>query len=65
VLICTYVENGRDCDGRLTRIGVLSCPLDRLTTQTIAGDTTAPAYLPAWEPVSSRQRDEYAEAMNY
>jgi len=51
------VDDGRDCDGRLTRTTEFFCALTGLK----AGDEG----LPAWEPGESRQRDYRAEAAGY
>ena len=63
-IVCQYCDDGSDCDGRLTRYGMLRCPLESLKVRDCGLDD-APGLLPQWEQISQRQRDEFAEAMNY
>lgn len=55
------VNDGVDCDGRLTRYEEYVCPVeDRHSRPNIEG-----WLMPAWETAGSRQRDYSAEAMGY
>jgi hypothetical protein len=63
-IVSEACEDGVDCDGRLTRYGVYRCALDKLASRDCSL-SDAPGLLPEWESISSRQRDEYAESMNY
>lgn len=54
-----YVDDGRDCDGRLTRINTVRIAVDK-----IFGWHWCPADL-EWEDVEASQRDEFAEMAGY
>ena len=62
-IIAEYVDDGRDCDGRLTRNNIIRCALDRLTA--CADFDREVGGIPDWEPITSSQCDEYAEAAGY
>ncbi len=56
------VDDGRDCDGRLTQYRELTCPLTQLREPV----RYTPDYLlPAWEELDRSQRDYTAEAAGY
>lgn len=55
------VNDGADCDGRLTHYAELECPLDRLGALTL---NECPP-MPDWQRVGASQRDYAAEAMGY
>lgn len=68
------VTDGRDCDGRLSTATQFRCGLHNLRDGGLRGTHTDPfnrhrtlpgVPVPAWEAVSSRQRDYTAEAANY
>ncbi len=63
-VLCEMVSDGRDCDGRLTHTSLVRCPFNLLAGRDCGLDD-APGLVPDWQQVSSRQRDEYAEAMGY
>lgn len=57
-----WCDDGRDCDGRLTRSG------ERLAHRTKLAEEYneyAGVRYPAWGDAASRQYDEYAEAAGY
>ena len=57
------VNDGADCDGRLTRYLTQTCPVDLLAAEPAYG---AIGYMvPAWSEKRARQRDYSAEAMGY
>jgi hypothetical protein len=57
------IQDGRDCDGRLTRHYVDSCPIANLASEPAYYD---PGYMvPTWQDCGSSQRDEYAEIAGY
>lgn len=56
-----WMNDGRDCDGRLTHSGSDYCPISQLR----AGPEMDGVAYPAWQDSESEQRDEYAELMNY
>jgi hypothetical protein len=58
------VDDGRDCDGRMTHHCSLRCPIDQLAAHD-SGLPDQPGLLPAWDRISAGQRDEYAEAAGY
>lgn len=62
----------RDCDGRLSEERIIECPIGELRSldicaekQDAAGREDVGIFVPNWRKVSSRQRDEYAEAAGY
>jgi hypothetical protein len=57
------VEDGRDCDGRMTYTRLTRCPFADLKKRQDVAE--APGGFPSWETISAGQRDEYAEAMGY
>jgi hypothetical protein len=59
----TNETDGTDCDGRLSTCTETYCPLDRLHAW--PNQDRDGAALPAWERLSSRQRDYSAEAAGY
>ncbi len=68
-LVAHVVDDGRDCDGRLTRCNTYHCPLTDLQRNP-AFDRPDSAendgiYLPDWRRGDSSQCDEYAEAAGY
>lgn len=62
VIRLEIVDDGCDCDGRLTTYKTLVCPLDQLHSRRTMPNNPL---TPAWEEESSRQRDQYAEAAGY
>ncbi len=66
-----WCDDGRDCDGRLTRSGEDQCSLDELQSggePYIDGDDPSlweGVVWPAWEEAGRRQYDEYAEMAGY
>jgi hypothetical protein len=56
----TWMDDGRDCDGRLTIVAELLCPLTDLSAREFDGLRT-----PQWVDSEVSQRDEYAEAAGY
>lgn len=65
---CEWWNDGADCDGRLSREGECSCPLDRLAVEVRSSSEdreTRDILAPAWERGTAEQRDYQAEAANY
>ena len=65
-----YTSDGRDCDGRLTQHGLYRASIANLAVNPLNGIGYLPGFddkiaFPKWDKLSSSQRDEYAEAMNY
>lgn len=60
-----YVNDGRDCDGRLTRFTDSECLLDLLQAGNESYAIDPPVRYPAWQKVGSSQRDYAAEAAGY
>ena len=63
-----WVNDERDCDGRLTRYGRSICPVSARAKISSPGwgvEKRSRARLPSWGVVYSHQRDEYAERMGY
>ncbi len=58
------VNDGRDCDGRLTQHFECTCALENLRSRDCGLDD-APDLLPDWQRVSASQCDEFAEAMGF
>lgn len=58
-----YCDDGVDCDGRLTRSGILECPADRLASFLPCYEGAMPR--PEWQEKQARQRDYAAEAAGY
>lgn len=58
-----YFDDGVDCDGRLTRSGILECPADRLASFLPCYEGAMPR--PEWQEKQARQRDYAAEAAGY
>lgn len=57
------VQDGRDCDGRLTRHYVDVCPIAKLASEPAYYD---PGFkVPRWQSIDSRQRDYSAEQAGY
>lgn len=76
VVIREWCSDGRDCDGRLTRSGVLECTVKRLSAEApltgkrigntrLERDSLADVRRPAWREIDSAQRDYAAEAAGY
>lgn len=72
VVIATNVNQGVDCDGRLSGGCKLFCQLERLQAKPVEvvhpyGDYwyIMPVPLPDWQKIESWQRDYTAESMNY
>lgn len=64
----SWIDDGVDCDGRLTRCGEDVCPLGELHSNEPyheEGEPTPDWMWPAWQKESSSQRDYSAEAMTY
>lgn len=69
-------DTASDCDGTHASYGEYSCPLDRLQSGNAPGwiepefptaepDTWTGVVWPAWDEVSTSQRDQFAEAAGY
>lgn len=72
VVVLTIVSDSRDCDGRLSEERIIECPIGELRSRDICAEKQDAAdredvgiFIPNWRRVSSRQRDEYAEAAGY
>ena len=66
----SWCNDGRDCDGRLTRYGQDQCPLDRLQEREPCAEGSLPGTFdgvlwPDWQETDAGQRDEYAELAGY
>ena len=59
-VIREYESDGRDCDGRLSRSGVLACRVDALDAHEFDG-----VGYPCWDRLEGSQRDYSAEAQGY
>jgi len=57
----TIVDDGTDCDGRLTRTSDTFCPLADLASRIVPGEPP----LPEWQDRGYAQRDYSAEAAGY
>lgn len=55
-----WLDEGIDCDGRVSDGGEMVCPLDSLAVLPIDG-----VLVPDWDVEQRWQRDYAAEAMNY
>lgn len=64
VVAVESVDDGRDCDGRLTQAHEGIAHYWQLKAHTYDGIPTD-VRMPKWDKVKSGQRDEYAEAMGY
>lgn len=65
-IVRTYIEDGCDCDGRLSCNYVTACPVSMLQADIIYEDDDGLSYpVPFWEKVDSFQYDPTAEAMGY
>lgn len=58
-----FCNDGADCDGRMTRHGVVTCAADRLAAGYL--DTENGAAFPDWQTVETGQRDYSAESAGY
>lgn len=64
-VIREWEDDGRDCDGRLTRYGTDYALLSELKAGNESEGFDFVLNYPLWHKISSRQRDEYAEMMGY
>jgi hypothetical protein len=55
-----WINNGRDCDGRMSSGGELVCAISDLTARNVDG-----LAVPEWVTSETWQRDAYAEAAGY
>lgn len=62
-LKAVFFSMGSDCDGPHSSAFTAICPIENIAS--LIDPDEQGLLLPAWEPVSSEQRDAYAEAMNY
>lgn len=63
---CESDSSGADCDGRLDRSSLVSCPLAELQSDPVEADNSGRSiFRPNWERVSASQRDHFAEAAGY
>lgn len=63
-----WVNDGRDCDGRLTQYGHAICPVSdraRHKPGRYGSEKASRNRFPVWKTQESRQHDEYAEMMGY
>ncbi len=73
VVTCDWIDDGRDCDGRMTQSGRLICPVDQLAARDVYADGNAeaseegplPFRAPEWTDGGRWQRDYNAEAAGY
>ncbi len=59
-----WIQDGRDCDGRIEHMSTCVCPLNKLAAGYAAPDEPGIQY-PRWKDVCHSQRDHSAEAMGY
>ena len=74
-IICEYHTRSRDCDGPMETCRMAFCLIDELSDPNVpvriridicGPDAYSKKYFyPRWQELSSRQKDTYAETMNY
>lgn len=64
-VVCSTMNDGRDCDGRVTHYHTSQCPLDELAAGAVDFEGRPGVAYPHWQEVSFFQRDEHAEMMGY
>jgi len=61
-----WINDGVDCDGRITNYGRDECHIDDLNAREFQDYVTQRIdFIPAWRDVQHSQRDQFAELSNY
>jgi len=61
-LLCRIIEDGTDCDGRVSYESYHSCPVGSLATR---WNRFYRVWLPSWKLEGSAINDRFARSMNY
>ena len=61
-ILSRIIEDGQDCDGRVTRADCYSCPIGELAAHY---NPNSNVWVPNWKKESASVNDQFARAMNY